>query len=138
MAKSLLKTAAGKVDVAVLILRIGIAVPFIYAGLGKFGMTQKMVQGMFMMVGFPAGTAAALTTLFGALEVLAGLFILLGLLTRFSALWMVIVLVLAASFFKLDFTQGPAIWKDPGLLGASLALLIYGGGKYSVDASLIK
>lgn len=140
MATKIFATAREKGDVAALILRLGLAVPFLVAGIGKFGPTKKMVSGMFMMAGFPAGLAETLTTLFGALEVLSGVLLIIGLLTRLAAIWQIFVLLSALSFFRFDLMHpmAPAIWKDPGLLGGAIAILLYGAGRYSVDASVFK
>jgi len=35
--------------------------------------------------------------------------------------------------FGFDFTNGPAIWKDPAILGIAICLLLSGSGKFGID-----
>ena len=51
---------------------------------------------------------------------------------------MIIILVGAQAMFGFIYTQGPAIWKDPGLLGLAILLLISGAGKFSIDYFISK
>jgi len=44
----------------------------------------------------------------------------------------------AQVMFGFDFTAGPAIWKDPTLLGVAILLLLYGSGKFSLDYRISK
>jgi uncharacterized membrane protein YphA (DoxX/SURF4 family) len=46
---------------------------------------------------------------------------------------MIIILVGSQAMFGFIYTQGPAIWKDPGLLGLAILLLLSGAGKFSID-----
>ncbi|WP_420544453.1 hypothetical protein [Nitrosopumilus sp.] len=47
-------------------------------------------------------------------------------------------MVAAMIMFGFDFTKGPAIWKDPALLGAVIMLILYGAGKFSIDYKIGK
>jgi hypothetical protein len=40
--------------------------------------------------------------------------------------------------FGFDFTTGPAIWKDPTMLGVAIGLVIYGSGKFGIDFLISK
>jgi len=40
--------------------------------------------------------------------------------------------------FGFDFTMGPAIWKDPALIGITVMLLLYGSGKFGLDYRISK
>lgn len=76
-------------------------------------------------------------TLAGCGEFFGGLLVFLGLLTRFGALNIAIVMLVA--IFKVHW---PAFFAPAGieypmaLLGAALALMIAGGGKFSLDAAI--
>jgi len=76
-------------------------------------------------------------TLAGCGEFFGGLLVFWGLLTRFGALNLAIVMLVA--IFKVHW---PAFFAPAGieypmsLLGAALALMIAGGGKFSLDAAI--
>jgi len=125
---SILFKTAGSPDIALLIIRVGMAFPFIFASQGKF--TPAGAMRWFTGLGVDPITFGLI---FGALELLSGIFLIFGLLTRLAALWQAIVLISAMAFFKFSWMQGPAIWKDPALLAVSVALIIRGAGKYSAD-----
>jgi len=105
--------------------------PFIFAGLNHI-----MHPEMAMALGVPGGVIFATI---GALEVISGIGILVGLLTRSSALFQALIM-LTTIFVLAKGDVGnpslPAVWKDPALLGVALMLLIIGAGKFSVDAKL--
>jgi len=60
------------------------------------------------------------------------------LITRIAAAYQLIVLVGAQVMFGFDFTMGPAIWKDPALIGIAIMLLLYGSGKFGLDYRISK
>jgi putative oxidoreductase len=74
----------------------------------------------------------------GSAELLSGVLVLIGLLTRPAAIFQIIILIGAMVMFGFDFTTGPAIWKDPTLLGVSIMLLLYGSGKFGLDYLITK
>jgi len=51
---------------------------------------------------------------------------------------MIMILISSQVMFGFIYTQGPAIWKDPGLLGLAILLLLSGAGKFSVDHWIAK
>lgn len=118
------------VDLSVLLLRIGMSFAFLFAGMAKL-----LNPGLAEMMGVPS----SLFALVGTFEVQSGLGVLIGLLTRPSALYQLIIL-LGAIFVLAQGQVGnpnlPAVWKDPALVGLGLLLLLYGPGKYSLDAKI--
>lgn len=48
-------------------------------------------------------------------------------------IFQIVILIGAQSIFGFDYTEGPAIWKDPGLLGLAILLLLTGGARFSID-----
>ena len=77
--------------------------------------------------------ASSMAMLIGILEIVSGILILSGFLTRPAALFQVVILVGAMIMFGFDFTAGPGIWKDPTMLGVAICLVIYGSGKFGID-----
>lgn len=117
-------------DVGLLLLRITIAIIFIYHGLPKL----SKAKAMSAMMGMPAGMIFML----GMVEILASLGIAFGVLTQVSALLLAIVMVGAIGtkimkwnvpFAAMDKTG----WEfDLILLSASIAILLGGGGSIGI------
>jgi len=117
-------------DVGLLLLRITIAVIFIYHGLPKL----SKAKAMSAMIGMPAGMIFML----GMVEILASLGISFGVFTQVSALFLAIVMVGAIGtkimkwnvpFAAMDKTG----WEfDLILLFASIAILLGGGGSIGI------
>ena len=124
--------------IGVLAVRLGIAFVFLWASSGKLMDPAMFGQTLQKMAGMDPVMAVSMATLIGSLELISGILILVGIMTRPAAAFQIIVLVAAMIMFGLDFTQGPAIWKDPALLGAVILLILYGAGKFSVDYKIGK
>jgi len=97
-----------------------------------FGMMLQNMAGIDPMM------APNMALLIGGLEILSGVLIWIGLITRIAATYQLIVLVGAQVMFGFDFTMGPAIWKDPALIGIAIMLLLYGSGKFGLDYRISK
>lgn len=117
-------------DAGLLLLRITIAVIFVYHGLPKL----SKAKAMSAMMGMPAGMIFML----GMVEILASLGIALGVFTQVSALLLAVVMVGAIGmkamkwgvpFSAMDKTG----WEfDLILLFASIAILLGGGGSIGI------
>lgn len=121
---------------ATLLARILLSLLFIIAGYGKVqdvaGFTGYMTSG---------GVPALLAWPTIALELLGGLAVLFGLLTRPAALALGGFSILTALLFHLvpsDAMQMVNFWKNAGLAGGFLLLGLHGGGAYSLDAVLAR
>lgn len=119
-------------DVALLVLRLALALVLLYHGLPKlmnFGQTSANFQGMHI----PAPT---LTAAFAVLaEVIGGILILLGIAVDIAGLLVVIDMLGAIALVHLpngfDFTKGG--WEHPfTILAMALALALAGPGRTSV------
>ena len=132
--KSLLDTQAGW---GMAIVRIPAGIIYIGHGLPKTGwIGERTFEGTVKFIGslgFPLPTV--FTGLLVGAEVLGGLLLILGLLTRASAFTQVIAMLVAVFMVHFDagmFGQGGYQWAL--LLGAcSVALLVEGAGKGSLD-----
>ena len=125
------KTALG-----FLIIRIGMAFTFFWAGYGKASNPSGFAMVLQNMVGFEAEMALTMALLIGIFELLSGALILVGFLTRPAALFQIVIALGAMAMFGFDFTAGPSIWKDPTILGVAIGLVIYGSGKFGIDAAI--
>jgi putative oxidoreductase len=117
--------------VALLLLRCGLALVFLYHGYPKlFGKTAVFVSS-FEGLGLPG----YLVYIVGAIEVLGGLMLALGLGTRVAGL--VLLLDMGAAMWKYNFSEGIYAVREyelPLVLGlAALALATTGAGPWSLD-----
>jgi len=139
---------------AVLLVRLAVGCVFLSEGLQKFLFSDALGVGRLERIGIP--WPHVLGPFVGAVELAAGLLLLLGLLVRPAALALVLVMLVALVSTKIPILLGHGYWgfADPGggksglwamahesrtdvsmLLGA-LFLLIVGGGRWSLDALL--
>lgn len=137
-----------------MIIRIMVGAVFISEGLQKFIFPAARGAGRFAGMGFPAPEAFA--NFVGAFEVLGGTLLLIGLLTRAGALFTFVIMTVAITVTKipigLGHSFGPFILREMSRYGfwsmahemrtdfamwlGSLFLMIRGGGRWSLDASL--
>ena len=124
--------------VSILVIRIGISFAFFWAGYGK--VTDPAGFGMMLqnMAGIDPTVSANVAMLIGIFELTSGGLVLFGFLTRPAAIFQIIILLGAMVMFGFDFTTGPAIWKDPTMLGVAIGLLLYGSGKFGIDYLISK
>ncbi len=114
-------------------LRLALGVVFVAHGLQKL-QAPDMVSGFFISIGFPGWMGAFV----GSMELLGGVLLLIGLFTRYAALIISIIMVVA--ILKLKLTKGiiNGFELELALLGGALALLLLGPGKLSLDNDLLK
>ncbi|MDE1765571.1 MAG: DoxX family protein [Thaumarchaeota archaeon] len=126
------------VDGALLAARLGMAFVFISPGLNHALSPEKLGHGLQMITNFSPMLATNIAFLLGVGEIISGILIALGLITRINGLFQIFILVGAMIMFGFDFSKGPAIWKDPGLLGLSIVFTLYGPGRLSLDYLIYK
>ena len=122
----------GDVDIGLLVLRVALGAIFIYHSIPKLKTPAPMAKGM--------GKSKNFIILLGIMEFVAGLFLILGFLTRVGALLIVIVM-LGALYHKLFKWNIPFAahdklgWEfDLILLASAIALIFLGDGAISIDA----
>ncbi len=118
-------------NAGLLVLRLAVAVIFIYHAMPKL----KDAKGMAQMIGMPAGMIFML----GAAELLSSIGLVLGIYTQLAALILAIVMIGAigmktikggAPFAAMDKTG----WEfDLILLAANIVLLTHGGGTIGIQ-----
>ena len=121
-------------DTALLVLRLVVAAVFLYAGSAKWPFWATWPEGMSVVL-------LNLTRLLSIVEPLGSLALLLGLLTRWAAAGLGIIMVGAVYFAR--FTLGASLFTSPQgtgldynllLLAGCIALFAFGAGAWSVDA----
>lgn len=117
-------------NLAFLVLRLGIGVVFVYHGLLKLLNAAGIAQAV--------GMSNTLVLILGIVEILAGLLVVLGILVRYAALVLVLVMI-GALYFKIFVWRIPFIaanttgWElDLILLTANLALVLTRGGDWTI------
>jgi len=126
------------INAGLLAARLGLGAGFLWAGINKVSDPEGFGMMLQNMAGIDPMMAPNMALLIGSLEVLSGVLIWIGLITRIAAAYQLVVLVGAQVMFGFDFTMGPAIWKDPALIGIAIMLLLYGSGKFGLDYRISK
>ena len=113
----------GLQDFGLLILRVVLAVVFLYHGGAK--LFKKEIPASFRALGM--------------LEVLGGISVLIGLLTEISSIGFAVIM-LGAIYFKIFkwkisfYSEKSTGWEfDLVLLAMALALFVFGPGNFSLD-----
>ncbi|WP_432472577.1 DoxX family protein [Amphritea sp. HPY] len=117
-----------------LLARIGLASIFIMAGLNKIG-GYEGTAGYMESMGVPSILLPAVI----ALEVLGGIAIVAGFLTRLAAFGLAVFSLAAALLFHLNFAdqmQFILFWKNIAIAGGFMLLMASGAGAFSVDARM--
>lgn len=127
--------------VTTLLIRLVVGAVFLSEGIQKFLFAKAQGAGRFEKIGLP--NADFLGPFVGATEIICGTLILIGLLTRFAAIPLIIIMLVAIIITKLPMLDDGGIWKmlhesrtDWAMLLCGVFLLIRGGGAYSVDKKL--
>ena len=126
-----------KLDIALLILRVGLALVFLLFGFQKLSspsQTTAEIQLLLSFLGLAA--ASAMNFYLGLTEVTVALALLLGVRVKIFGL---LAALLTASFFgsflmSFGLSINPDLYRDVGLTAIGLALFFAGAGKYSWDA----
>ena len=124
-----------QVDLALVILRIGVGVLMLTHGLPKLQMLFLGGEIQFPgVLGLSPAVSLALAVL---TEVVGSILIIIGLGTRWVAIPLIITMLIAVFVFHIN---DPFANKELGLLYLVLylPLLILGSGKYSVDQMINK
>jgi len=124
-----------------LLVRLALGVIFLAHGYQKlFIMGVSNVGTFFNQVGLPAPLFFAWVV--ALVEFFGGIAILLGILTRWAALGLAIILVVAIFTVKLKVgliaQQGVGYELDLALLALALTLLLAGPGPFSLEKALFQ
>ena len=116
-------------------IRIMAGIAFILHGLPKFENLQG-TQGFFASVGIPADLAL----LIGLLEVIGGVLLIVGLLTRITSILFTIQMICAILIVKADngFMGQGGFEVDLLLMSISISLLLSGPGRISIERDVLK
>jgi putative oxidoreductase len=145
-----------KAPATVVIIRLMVGGIFLSEGIQKFLYPAELAAGRFAKIGIP--WPEVMGPFVGGVEVICGLLVLFGLLTRLSSVPLIITMCVALVSTKIPILLGQeflgfalrplpryGFWSmmhesrnDLCLLLGSLFLLIVGAGKWSLDYRLSK
>ena len=125
-------------NVPMLIPRIIVGLIFLTEGIQKLLFPELLGMGRFAKIGFIQPEFWALFT--ACFEITCGVLVLFGFLTRIASIPLIIIMVTAfiTTKYPLLVEKGVLIFAheyrtDFAMTLLLLLLLIYGGGKYSID-----
>ena len=122
-------------NLANLVGRFGLSAIFVLSGVAKLGAGYEGTQGYMEAMGVPGG----LLPLVIFAEIVGGLALAAGFLTRWAALGLAVFSVASAFLFHFqlaDQMQFINFFKNIAIAGGFLVLAAQGAGKFSVDGLL--
>jgi putative oxidoreductase len=126
-----------------IIIRLMVGAVFLSEGIQKFLFPDTLGAGRFEKIGLPMHEF--LGVFVGSFEILCGLLILLGLITRLASIPLIIIMLVAFATTKTAVLAEKGFWEmlhgsrtDWSMLLGSIFLLIKGGGFFSIDKKIMK
>ncbi len=127
---------------ATLLIRLAVGSVFLSEGIQKFLFPDQLGVGRFIKIGIPAPDTLA--SFVGCVEIVCGVLVLLGLLTRLAAIPLTVVMLTAIATTKVPILLNTGFWSmaheartDFSMLLGSLFLLVVGAGPASLDALVL-
>jgi putative oxidoreductase len=129
----------GKVSSAILAIRFMVGAVFFLEGIKKFLFVEQWGAGRFTRIGIPA--PHLMGPLVGAVEIICGLLVLVGLRTSLAAIPLLAVICTAIATTKILILIKSGFWPmeaeartDYAMLMGLLFLVLAGSGCLSLDA----
>jgi putative oxidoreductase len=123
------------------VIRLMVGGVFLSEGIQKFLFADQVGAGRFAKIGLPS--PELLGPFVGGVEIVCGVLVLAGLLTRFAAIPLLIVMSVAVWSTKIPILMNSGFWKmahdsrnDYCMIMGLIFLLIVGAGAWSLDAKL--
>ncbi|PKP46715.1 MAG: DoxX family protein [Bacteroidetes bacterium HGW-Bacteroidetes-11] len=130
-------------DYKSLIPRLIVGLVFLSEGIQKFLFPDLVGAGRFAKIGFE--NAEFLATFVATFEIICGIMMLLGLLTRLSSVPLLIIMATAIVTTKIPKLYNDGFWTmahdsrtDFAMTLLLIYLIIYGAGKLSMDSVIRK
>jgi len=123
---------------ATVVIRCLVGVVFFSEGIKKFLFVAEWGAGRFARIGIPY--PQVLAPLVGSFEVVCGLLLVVGLMTRLASIPLIIVICVAIVSTKIAILMKNGFWPmeaeartDYSMLLGLIFLLLVGAGTYSLD-----
>lgn len=133
--KNFLKTDNSSTTI---LIRLIVGLVFLSEGIQKFLFPELRGAGRFETIGLPE--PEFLGYFVGSFEVLCGLLVLIGFLTRFASIPLLIIMLVAIYTTKSQVFIEKGFWEllhgsrtDWSMLLGSIFLIVKGGGRWSLD-----
>lgn len=137
----LAKTFQSKASAAVILIRLMVGLVFLSEGIQKFLYPEIRGAGRFLKIGLPA--PEFLSYFVACFEIVCGVLIVLGLLTRLAVIPTITIMLVAIFTTKIPMLAEDGFWSmahaartDFSMLLGSLYLFFVGAGPLSVDRLL--
>jgi uncharacterized membrane protein YphA (DoxX/SURF4 family) len=118
-----------------------VGIVFLSEGIQKYIYPLALGPGRFEKIGIP--NPEVIAYMVACFEIICGMMILLGFITRLSSIPLITIMIVAISTTKVSILINDGFWKmmhetrtDWSMLIGSIFLLIKGGGKWSIDRSI--
>jgi putative oxidoreductase len=129
-------------DNKIIFIRLIVGLIFFSEGIQKYLVVEMLGPAFFKEIGF--GHPMFWAYLTGAFEMFCGILILFGLLTRLASIPLLTIMITALITTKLPLLATQGVWTflhdystDFSLTLLLILLIIYGGGKWSVDLKIL-
>lgn len=123
------------------LIRLLVGAVFLSEGVQKFLFSAELGVGRFAKIGIPVPEFTA--PLVGAFEIVCGILVIAGLLTRLAAIPLIFIMLTAICTTKFPLFLQKGFWAmaheartDWSMLLGSIFLLVMGAGRWSIDNSL--
>lgn len=123
------------------LIRLLVGFVFVSEGIQKFLFADTLGVGRFVKIGIPAPEVMA--PFVGVIEIVCGLLVAVGLLTRIASIPLVIDMIVAMASTKLPILAKSGFWPmaheartDVSMLLCSAFLILVGSGELSLDAKV--
>jgi putative oxidoreductase len=128
-------------NIPTLLCRLTVGLIFLSEGIQKYLLPDVVGTGRFAKIGFDNPSFWAYFT--GTFEIICGIFILFGLLTRLAAIPLLTIMIVAFITTKIPILTDKGFWSfaheyrtDFAMTMLLIYLLTYGGGNYSIDKQI--
>jgi uncharacterized membrane protein YphA (DoxX/SURF4 family) len=128
-------------DNSTILIRLAVGLIFLTEGVQKYLFPELLGTGRFLNIGFSHPAFWAYFT--GTFEIVCGLLIVIGLLTRMASIPLLIVMITAFVTTKWPLLVNKGVWPwaheyrtDFAMTLLLIYLLIYGAGKLSIDSKI--
>jgi len=125
-----------------IVVRLVVGLIFLTEGIQKYLFPELLGTGRFLKIGFTNPEFWAYFT--GTFEIICGAFLLIGFLTRLMSIPLFIIMVVAFVTTKWPLLIEKGFWSfaheyrtDFAMTLLLIYLLIYGGGRQSVDSKIM-
>jgi putative oxidoreductase len=140
MFKQIIHTDRAK---STILIRFMVGAVFLSEGIQKFLFPEHLGAGRFEKIGIPFHEFFG--SFVGAFEIVCGVLILVGLLTRLASTPLIIIMLVAIATTKAEILAQKGFWEmlhgsrtDWAMLLGSIFLLINGSGSWSLDKRLLR